>query len=157
LSPSPGSEVRGFAFALLLCCANAFADGPPPSANEAHDFIADTFQRYSIGYVVWYGGKIGDNSRGHAGAYSGRDCYSEVSDERSGRVFAVDWSTISSVQPSGADGIYVMGQLVRPAQYGFGRRYSNFHVYSPDAKVSRSLLNAFQLLYGICQKRSRFD
>lgn len=161
MSPFRGSEPRGFLrsllLALLLGAANAFGQEPLPSANEAHAFIADTFQRYSIGYVVWYGGKIGDNHQGYAGHYGGRDCYSEVGDGHSGRAFAVDWSTISSVQPSGASGIYVMGQLVRTAGYAGGRPYANFHIYSPDPRVSRSLLNAFKVLYGVCVKRSRFD
>ncbi len=59
-----------------------------------------------------------------AGHYGGRDCHSEVGDERSGRAFAVDWSTISSVQPSDANGIYVMGPLARTAQHWGGRPYA---------------------------------
>ena len=155
--PSPGSEVRGFALALMLCCANAFGEGPPPSANEAHDFLTEIFQRYSMGYVVWYGGSATSNYQGRAGYYGGRDCYSEVGDRHSSRAFAVDWSTISSVQSSGADGIYVMGQLAQPARRWNGQPYANFHLYSPDARVSRSVLHALQVLQNACVKRSRFD
>ena len=149
--------MRSLALALMLCCANAFADGPPPSANEAHDFLAEIFQRYSMGYVVWYGETTTSNSKGRAGYYGGRDCYSEVGDRRSNRAFAVDWSTISSVQSSGADGIYVMGPLERTVQRWNGQPYVNFHIYSPDAGVSKSVQRAFQVLRSACVKRSRFD
>jgi hypothetical protein len=148
------------ALALSLCGTNAIAafdDGPPPSANEAHAFLAETFQRYAMGYVVWYGGRTTQNHRGRAGYYGGQDCHSEFGIERSGSAFAVDWSMISSIEISGTDGIYVMGQLARPAQHAGGRHYTNFHIYSPDARVSRSVWNAFEVLRSSCQRRSRFD
>jgi hypothetical protein len=150
----------GAALALLLslCGVNAAAQdaGPPPSPNEAHAFLAETFQRYSMAYVAWHGPRTRDNDHGRAGYYGGRDCGSEIGLEQGARAFAVDWSTISSVEVSGSNGIYVMGPLMRPAQAG-GRGYTNFHLYSPDARVSRSVRNAFELLRAACQQRSRFD
>jgi hypothetical protein len=157
-------QARGFAgaaLALLLCAANAAAQdaAPLPSPNEAHAFLAETFRRYPMDYVAWYGPRTRDNHHGRAGHYGGRDCGAEVGLEQGGRAFAVDWSTISSVEVSGGNGVYVMGPLMRPAQAG-GRQsttYTNFHLYSPDARVSRSVRNAFELLRRACVQPSRFD
>ena len=159
--------LAGVAAALLLGATGAAAQdrGPPPSPNEAHQFLAELFQRYSIGYVVWHGGRVGDNDRGRAGYYGGRDCFSELGTDRNyrtdpaGRAFAVDWSLVSLVERSGPEAIYVTGQLVRPARNegAGGRRYANFHLYLPDAGVSRSVFNAFEVLRSACQRHSRFD
>lgn len=149
------SLLAGAALALFLCATNASAQayGPPPSLAEAHAFLGNTFNRYSIGYIVWHGAR--GNDKGRAGYYGGRDCYSEVGTGSSHSAFAVDWSLISAVERSGPEAIYVTGQLVRPVDGG--RRNANFHLYFPDAAVSRSVLNAFELLRSSCRQRSKFD
>jgi hypothetical protein len=152
-----GRGFSGAALALLLLCgAHAAAQEPPPSPNEAHAFLSDTFRRYSMVYVAWRGPRTSDNDHGRAGHYGGRDCGSEIGQAQGGRAFAVDWSTIASVEVSGDNGVYVMGQLMRPAQAG-GPAYTNFHIYAPDAAVSKRVLNAFALLRSACAQRSRFD
>ena len=147
------------ALLLLLCWASASAQNyaPPTTVAEAHEFLGSTFQRYSIGYVVWHGGGLRDNHQGRAGYYGGRDCFSEVGTGQSTRVFAVDWSTISSVQPSGAEAIYVSGQLLRASQDSGHRHEANFHLYFPNAGVSRSVLHAMEFLRSACQRHSKFD
>lgn len=148
------------ALAFLLCSTNAAAQAygpPPPTIGEAHEFLAGTFNRYAIDYVVWHGRGLRDFHRGRAGYYGGRDCYSELGAGSAGRAFAVDWSLISAVERSGAEAIYVTGQLVRTSQDPGVWREANFHLYFPDARVSRSVSNAFELLRASCQRRSRFD
>lgn len=150
----------GAALALLLCAGTASGQGygpPAPTLAEAHEFLASTFQRYSVRYVVWHGAGTHGNSRGRAGYYGGRDCTSEVGTGQSNRAFAVDWSLISRVEKSGEDAIYVSGQLVRAAQNPDARHEANFHLYFPDAGVARSVLNALEMLRSSCQRRSRFD
>jgi isocitrate lyase len=68
----------------------------------------------------------------------------------------VDWSRVSAVQMSGADAIYVSGQLIRAAQNPDARDYANFHLYFPNAKVARSVSNAFEVLRLSCQRSSKF-
>jgi hypothetical protein len=147
------------ALALFLCCANVSAQdySPPATIAEAHEFLGSTFQRYSIGYVVWHGDGLRDNRQGRAGYYGGRDCYSEVGTGQSTRVFAVDWSLVSRVERSGAEAIYVSGQLLRASQDSGGRHEANFHLYFPNAKVSGSVLHAMELLRSSCQRHSKFD
>lgn len=155
----------GAALALLLGCTNLSAQhsAPPPTVAEAHAFLADTFRHHAIGYVVWHGGRMSDNRRGRAGYYGGRDCGSEIGTFGAGtaatstRAFGVDWSQVSSVEMSGVEAIYVRGDLVRASQSEYDRREANFHLYFPDARVSRSVLNAFELLRQSCLRRSRFD
>ncbi len=146
------------ALALFLLAANASAQGyvpyvAQPTLAETHAFLGDTFNRYDIGYVVWH--RARGNAKGRAGYYGGRDCHSEVGTGSSHRVFAVDWSLISSIERSGPDALYVIGQLVRPVDGG--RRDANFHLYFPNAAVSRSVLNALELLRSSCRLRSKFD
>jgi hypothetical protein len=154
-------RLAGAVLALFLCAAQASGHAlaqeyaPPPTLAEAHAFLADTFNRYSIGYIVWHGAR--GSARGRAGYYGGRDCLSEIGTGSSRRAFAVDWSLISAVERSGPDALYVIGQLVRPVDNPEGRRDANFHLYFPNAAVSRSVQNAFELLRGSCRQRSRFD
>jgi hypothetical protein len=152
-------RLAGVALGFLLCGTNAGAQtyGPPPTIGEAHEFLASTFQRYAIGYVVWHGGGTRDNHKGRVDFYGGRDCYSELGTGRSGRAFAVDWSLISAVAMSGVEGIYVTGQLVRTSQNPGAWPQANFHLYFPDAGVARSVSNAFEILRRSCLRRSRFD
>jgi hypothetical protein len=149
----------GAASALLLCGTGASGQvyGPPPTVAEAHEFLGSTFQRYSIGYVVWHGRGLGDNHRGRAGYYGGRDCHSEVGTGRSNRAFEVDWSLISAVENSGPEAIYVSGQLVRASENPGARHDANFHLYFPNARVARSVASALDLLRRSCQSRSKFD
>lgn len=153
------SSLAGAALALLLCGTHAAAQysGPPPTVAEAHEFLGSMFQRYSIGYVVWHGAGQRQNRRGRAEYYGGRDCYSEVGTGSSSRAFAVDWSLVSAIQMSGAEAVYVSGQLLRATQDPFVRREANFHLYFPDAKVAKSVSNALEILRSSCQRRSRFD
>jgi hypothetical protein len=154
-------RLAGAALAFVLSAAqfsgHALAQEfvPPPTLAEAHAFLGDTFNRYSIAYVVWHGAR--GSAKGRAGYYGGRDCLSEIGTGSSNRAFAVDWSLISAVERSGPDAIYVIGQLVRPVGHPEGRRDANFHLYFPNAVVSRSVLNAFELLRGSCRQRSKFD
>lgn len=147
------------ALALLLGAANVSAQeyGPPATIAEAHEFLGSTFQRYSIRYIVWHGGGLRDNRQGRAGYYGGRDCYSEIGTGQSTRVFAVDWSLVSQVERSGAEAIFVSGQLMRASQDASSRREADFHLYFPNAKVSRSVLHAMDLLRSACQRHSKFD
>jgi hypothetical protein len=150
------------AAALFLCCANVSAQNysPPATVAEAHEFLGSTFQRYSIGYVVWHGNGLRDNRKGRVEYYGGRDCYSEVGTVYPGstsRAFAVDWSLVSGVEMSGAEAIYVSGQLMRASQDSGGRREANFHLYFPNASVSGSVLHALEFLRSSCQRRSKFD
>jgi hypothetical protein len=128
----------------------------PPTPFEAHEFLAATFQRYRIDYVVWYGAGTRDNYRGRTEFYGGRDCHSELGTGRANRAFAVDWSRISSVERSGSEAIYVSGQLIRTASSPDARDYANFHLYFPNAKVARSVSNAFEVLRLSCQRGSKF-
>jgi hypothetical protein len=148
----------GAALALSLCCTSVPAQVfiMPPTSFEAHEFLAATFQRYRIDYVVWYGAGTRDNYRGRTEFYGGRDCLSELGTGRANRAFAVDWSRVSTVQMSGADAIYVSGQLIRAAQNPDARDYANFHLYFPNAKVARSVSNAFEILRLACQRNSKF-
>src|SRR6185503_1552268 len=150
--------LAGAALALLLYCSGVPAQilVMPPTAFEAHEFLASTFQRYRIDYVVWYGAGTRDNYRGRTEFYGGRDCLSELGTGRANRAFAVDWSRVSSVAMSGADAIYVSGQLIRAAQNPDARDYANFHLYFPNAKVARSVSNAFEVLRLACQRSSKF-
>jgi hypothetical protein len=167
MDKSANRLLAALASLLLLFGAGAAAQdyGPPLTPNEAHQFLGGLFERYSIGYVVWHGGRTRDNDRGRAGFYGGRDCFSELGTNRDyridpdGRAFAVDWSLVSLVERSGPDAVYVTGQLLRPArdEGARGRRYANFHLYLPDAGVSKSVFNAFEVLRSACQRRSRFD
>jgi len=147
------------ALAFFLCCTNLSAQNysPPPTLADAHEFLGSTFQRYSIGYIVWHGMGMRDNHQGRAGYYGGRDCYSEVGTGMSNRAFAVDWSLVSGVEMSGAEAIYVSGQLVRASQDSGGRHEANFHLYFPNARVSGSVLHAMEFLRSSCQRRSKFD
>jgi len=152
--------LAGAGLALLLCGTGASgqAYGPPPATiAEAHEFLGNTFKRYSIGYVVWHGRGQSDNHQGRAGYYGGRDCFSEVGSGLSSREFAVDWSLISRVDMSGLEAIYVSGQLMPASQNAGARREANFHLYFPDATVARSVANAFEILRSSCKRRSRFD
>ena len=147
------------ALAFFLCCTNVSAQSysPPPTIADAHEFLGSTFQRYSIGYIVWHGEGPRDNHQGRAGYYGGRDCYSEVGTGTSDRAFAVDWSLVSGVEMSGAEAIYVSGQLVRASQDSGRRHEANFHLYFPNARVSKSVLHALEFLRSSCQRRSKFD
>lgn len=145
--------------ALFLCCGNALAQvsAPTPTLAEAHAFLASTFQRYSVDYTLWYGGGTRDHYRGRVMNYGGRDCHSQLDTGLANRAFAVDWSMISAVELSGAEAVYVSGQLLRVAQNPDARHYANFHLYFPDTRLTRSVANAFALLRASCQQRSRFD
>ena len=149
----------GAALALFLCFGNASAQvhAPAPTLAEAHAFLASTFQRYSVDYTLWYGGGTRDHYRGRVMNYGGRDCFSQMDTGLANRAFAVDWSLISAVEFSGAEAVYVSGQLMRVAQNPDARHYANFHLYFPDSRLTRSVANAFALLRSACQQRSRFD
>ena len=53
--------------------------------------------------------------------------------------YAVDWSLVSAVELSGAEAVYVSGQLMRVAQNPDARHYANFHLYFPDTRLTRSV------------------
>jgi hypothetical protein len=148
----------GAALALLMWCTSVPAQVyvMPPTAFEAHEFLASTFQRYRIDYVVWYGAGTRNNYRGRTEFYGGRDCYSELGTGRANRAFAVDWSRVSAVEMSGADAIYVSGQLIHASNNADARDYANFHLYFPNAKLARSVSNAFEILRLSCQRSSKF-
>jgi hypothetical protein len=147
----------GALLASFLCCGSAFgAFGPRPTVAEAHEFLASTFARYRIGYVVWYGPGLTDNFKGHAAYYGGADCVSELGADRASRAFAVDWSLVSGIEESGAEAIYVRGQLMRTVQYAH-HDYANFHLYFPDPRVARRVSNALELVRRACQRASKFD
>src|SRR5476649_310805 len=59
----------GAGIALGSCCMNAAADNFVPTVAEAHEFLADTFQRYPVSYVVRYGPDYGDRYKGWVAAY----------------------------------------------------------------------------------------
>ncbi len=151
--------LAGAALALCLCCGNAAAqvNAPTPTLAEAHAFLASSFQRYSVDYTLWYGGGTRDHYRGRVLGYGGRDCFSQMETGLANRAFAVDWSLVSAVELSGAEAVYVSGQLMRVAQNPDARRYANFHLYFPDTRLTRSVANAFALLRSACAQRSRFD
>jgi hypothetical protein len=141
----------------LLCCGSASAAySPQPTVAEAHEFLASTFARYRIGYVVWYGPGLTDNYKGHAAYYGGADCVSELGADRASRAFAVDWSLVAGIDPSGAEAIYVRGQLMRTAQYA-QHDYANFHLYFPDPRVARRVAVALELVRRSCRRQSQFD
>lgn len=71
--------------------------------------------------------------------------------------YSVDWSLVSAVELSGAEAVYVSGQLMRVAQNPDARHYASFHLYFPDTRLTRSVANALALLRSTCQQRSRFD
>jgi len=143
---------------FVLCCGSAVAAfGPRPTVAEAHEFLATTFARYRIGYVVWYGPGLTDNFKGFAAYYGGADCVSELGADRASRAFAVDWSLVSGIDESGGEAIYVKGQLMRPAQYAPHHDYANFHLYFPDPRVARRVTNALELVRRSCQRASKFD
>lgn len=145
--------------ALLPWATPALAqtNAPAPALAEAHAFLANTFQRYSVDYTLWYGGGTRDHYRGRVLNYGGRDCFSQMDTGRVNRAFAVDWSLVSAVELSGAEAVYVSGPLLRVAQNPDARHYANFHLYFPDPRLTRSVANALALLRASCQQRSRFD
>lgn len=151
--------LAGAALAFSLCCSSASAqvNAPMPTLAEAHAFLANTFQRYSVDYTLWYGGGTRDHYRGRVLNYGGRDCFSQMDTGLANRAFAVDWSLISAVELSGAEAVYVSGQLLRVAQNPDARHYANFHLYFPDTRLTRSVASAFALLRASCQQQSRFD
>jgi hypothetical protein len=151
--------LAGAVLALSLCCGTASAQVyvPPPTPNEAHAFLADAFRRYLVEYTLWYGAGTRDHYRGRVLNYGGQDCYSQVDTGHANRAFAVDWSKVSAVELSGAEAVYVSGQLMHVAQNPDTRHYANFHMYFPDTRLTRSVANAFSLLRTACQQRSRFD
>ncbi len=151
---------KRWALGLLLCATGALAspdDGRPATVADAHEYLAGIFQRYAVGYVLWYGPGHRDHYRGWATYYGGRECLSEVGSNPANRIFAVDWSMIYAVQPSGGEATYVVGQLLRPAQFAGYRHYTNFHLNLPDAKLGRSVTNALEFLRASCQRRTKFD
>jgi len=150
--------LTGAALALSLCCGNAAAQiyAPAPTLAEAHEYLAGTFGRYLVGYTLWYGPGTRDNTRGLTG-YAGRDCYSELGTGRVNRAFAVDWSMVSGIEPSGAEAIYVSGQLLRTAQNPDARRYANFHLHFPNPGVTKGVAHALEVLRASCQRRTKFD
>jgi hypothetical protein len=146
----------GALLASFLCCGSAYsAFGPRASVAEAHEVLASTFARYRIGYVVWYGPGLFDNNKGHAAYYGGADCVSELGSDPASRAFAVDWSKVSGIEESGAEAIYVKGQLMRTVQYTHD--YTNFHLYFPDPRIARRVVNALELVRRSCEVRTRFD
>ena len=148
----------GALLSSFLCCASAFgAYGPRPTVAEAHEVLASTFARYRIGYVVWYGPGLFDNQKGHAAYYGGVDCLSELGTDRTNRAFSVDWSLVSGIEQSGAEALYVTGQLMRNAQYAHVPDLANFHLYFPDPRIARRVSNAFELLRRTCGHSTRFD
>lgn len=145
---------------MALCAwaapAQAQSGAPAPTLAEAHDFLASTFQRYLVDYSVWYGRGTRDHYRGRVLGYGGRDCFSQIDTGLANRAFAVDWSLVSSVEFSGAEALYVSGQLLRVAQNPDARHYANFHLHLPDPRLTRSVASALALLRTACQQRSRF-
>jgi len=145
-------------FALFLCCINAFADDFLPTVAEAHEFLADTFQRYPVAYAVRYGEDYGDRDKGRVASYAGDQCHSELRSERgSAAGYAIDWSVISGMRTSDPLEIYFSGQIFRNPQSGGDRLFTSFNLYYPDAKVRQSAFNAFQVLRESCRRHSRFD
>ena len=151
--------LAGAAVTLLFCAmpARAQTSAPAPTLAEAQAFLASTFQRYSVDYTLWYGGGTRDHYRGRVMNYGGRDCHSQLDTGLANRAFAVDWSLVSAVELSGAEAVYVSGQLMRVAQNPDARHYANFHLYFPDTRLTRSVASAFALLRSACQQHSRFD
>ena len=151
--------LAGAAVTLLFCAmpARAQTSAPAPTLAEAHAFLASTFQRYAVEYTLWHGGGTRDHYRGRVMNYGGRDCHSQLDTGLGNRALAVDWSLVSAVELSGAEAVYVSGQLMRVAQNPDARHYANFHLYFPDTRLTRSVANALALLRSACQQRSRFD
>jgi hypothetical protein len=146
------------AFALFSSCANAFGNDPLPTVAEAHEFLADSFQRYPVAYTVRYGADYGDRYRGRVASYAGDQCHSELRSERgSAAGYAIDWSVISGMRTSDPLEIYFSGQIFRNPQSGGDRLFTSFDLYYPDAKVRQSAFNAFEVLRESCRKHSRFD
>jgi hypothetical protein len=149
------------ALALLLCGTGAFGsmnDGRPPTVADAHEFLRDAFTRYAIGYVLWHGPGTRDYYKGWSVYYGGNGCASEFGGaDPSSRIFAVDWSLISSVQTSGSQAIYVVGQLHRPARFADRPNYANFHLNLPDPGLARSVTRAMDFLRASCVRRTKFD
>jgi hypothetical protein len=143
---------------LFFCCANAFADGPVPTVAEAHQFLADTFQRYPVAYAVRYGNDYGDRYKGRVASYAGSECHSELRSTReSASGYAIDWSVVGSIQTSDPLGIYFSGQIFRDPRSDGDRLFSSFDLYYPDARVRQSAFNAFELLRQSCRRYSKFD
>src|SRR6185503_20629351 len=152
--------VYAAALALMLCgtgTLGAMNDGRPPTVADAHEFLRDVFTRHAIGYVLWYGPGARDHYRGWTLYYGGNGCASEFGGNVSDRIFAVDWSMIHSVQTSGGQSTYVVGQLLRPAAFAGGPNYSNFHLNMPDSRLARSVTNALEFLRAACLRRTKFD
>lgn len=130
----------------------------PELVAQAHQHLADTFNRQAVTYAVWYGLRQGQYHRGLHASYSGSGCASELRSATSGGQFGVDWSAISAVEHSGPEGLYVVGHLLRPVHAEGNRHYVNFHLVFPDRRHARSAMNALELLRRSCDRRSsRFD
>jgi hypothetical protein len=145
-------------FALFFSCMSAFGNDSAPTVAEAHEFLADSFQRYPVTYVVWYGGNYGDNYRGRVASYTGDQCHSELRSARGSALgYAIDWSVISRIQTSAPLEIYFSGQIFRNPQSDGDKHFSSFDLYYPDFKVRQSAFNAFEVLRNSCQRTSKFD
>jgi len=72
------------------------------------------------------------------------------------RIFAVDWSMIYAVQPSGGEATYVVGQLLRPAQFA-GTGTTRISTSTCRREAGRSVTNALEFLRASCQRRTKFD
>ncbi len=143
---------------VVLCCTSAQADDYLPTVAEAHEFLADAFQRYRVSYTVRYGPGYGDRYKGGVASYAGNECHSELrSAQGSAAGYAIDWSVISRIQTSDPLEIYFSGQIFRNPQSDGDRYFSSFDLYYPDPKVRQSAFNAFEVLRRSCQRHSRFD
>jgi hypothetical protein len=148
----------GGGLALFLCGMNALADEFVPTVAEAHEFLADTFQRYPVSYVVRYGPDYGDRYKGWVAAYGGNDCHSQLRPGRgSAPGYAIDWSVIASIQTANPSEIYFSGQIFSDPPADGDRYFSSFDLYYPDPGVRQRAFKAFEVLRKSCRKLSKFD
>lgn len=132
---------QGFAASLFLLgfatsVPAVFEDGLPPTIDEAHAFLAGTFQRYPVGYVTGNG-----RHAARPAAYGGEGCMSKLAGGRD-RAVTLDWPAIASVEQLGPGEVEV--EVVD------GRRHANIRLSFPDERSARSSANALEVLRKSC-------
>ena len=150
------NTLLGSVLAFFLCGTNAFGQVSARRRARRNARILAAFFSASHRVRSLHGPRHARYKRGRRGLCR-QGCYSELGTEQGGRAFAIDWSVISAVNFSDAAVLYVSGQLVRAARDPGAWHYANFHLYFPDAKLTRSVSNALALLRRSCERRSRFD